>query len=59
MIREQEILNDIQVIKNKTELLANPLFNDSGGSHFWTNIDERLKQIKEDIEKDLKLFHII
>ena len=59
MIKDVEILNEIKNIRKKTELLANPLYNDFCGSHFWGDIDERLKQIEEDIEKDLKAFKII
>ena len=59
MIKDIEILNEIKTIRKKTELLANPLYNDFCGSHFWEDIDERLKQIEEDIEKDLKAFKII
>jgi hypothetical protein len=59
MIRDIEVLNEIKEIRKKTELLANPLYNDFCGSHFWGDIDERLQKIEEDIEKDLKLFHII
>lgn len=59
MIKDIEVLNEIKTIRKKTELLANPLYNDFCGSHFWEDIDERLKQIEEDIEKDLKAFKII
>jgi hypothetical protein len=59
MISDIEILNEIQAIRKKTELLANPLYNDFCGSHFWGDIDERLEQIENDIETNLKLFHII
>lgn len=59
MIKDIEVLNEIKRIRKKTELLANPLYNDFCGSHFWGDIDERLKQIEEDIEKDLKAFKII
>lgn len=59
MIKDIEILNEIKTIRKKTELLANPLYNDFCCSHFWGDIDERLKQIEEDIEKDLKAFKII
>jgi len=59
MIKDIEVLNEIKTIRKKTELLANPLYNDFCGSHFWGDIDERLKQIEEDIEKDLKAFKII
>ena len=59
MIRDIEVLNEIKEIRKKTEFLKNPLINDFCCSHFWVDIDERLKQIEEDIEKNLKLFHII
>lgn len=59
MIKDIEILNEIKNVRKKTELLANHLYNDFCGSHFWGDIDERLKQIEEDIEKDLKAFKII
>ena len=59
MIKDIEILNEIKTIRKKTELLANPLYNDFCGSHFWVDIDERLKQIEKDIEKNLKTFNII
>ena len=59
MINDIEVLNEIKGIRKKTELLANPLYNDFCGSHFWGDIDERLKQIEKDIENDLKTFNII
>ena len=59
MIKDIEILNEIKIIRKKTELLANPLYNDFCGSHFWGDIDERLEQIEKDIESNLKIFHII
>jgi len=59
MINDIEILNEIKIIRKKTELLANPLYNDFCGSHFWGDIDERLEQIEKDIESNLKIFHII
>ena len=59
MIGDIEVLNEIKRIRKKTELLANPLYNDFCGSHFWVDIDERLKQIEKDIEKNLKSFNIV
>ena len=59
MINDIEVLNEIKGIRKKTELLANPLYNDFCGSHFWGDIDERLKQIEKDIENDLKTFNIV
>jgi len=58
MIKDIEVLNEIKGIRKKTELLANPIYNDFQSSHFWGDIDKRLKQIEKDIEKDLKLFNI-
>lgn len=59
MIRDIEVLNEIIEIRKKTEFLKNPLVNDFCGSHFWSDINERLKQIEVDIEKNLKGFKII
>jgi hypothetical protein len=59
MIKDIEVLNEIKGIRKKTELLANPLYNDAGGSTFWNDIDKRLEQIEKDIENDLKTFNII
>lgn len=59
MINDIEVLNEIKIIRKKTELLANPLYNDFCGSHLWGDIDKRLEQIEKDIESNLKLFHII
>ena len=59
MIRDIEILNEIKETRKKTELLANPLYNDFCGSHFWGDIDKRLEQIEKDIETNLKTFCII
>ena len=59
MIKDIEILNEIKETRKKTELLANPLYNDFCGSHFWGDIDKKLEQIEKDIENDLKTFNII
>lgn len=59
MINDIEVLNEIKVIRKKTELLANPLYNDFCGSHLWGDIDRRLQQIEQDIEDNLELFGII
>ena len=59
MIKDIEILNEIKETRKKTELLANPLYNDFCGSHFWGDIDKKLEQIEKDIENDLKTFNIV
>ena len=59
MIKDIEVLNEINAIRRKTELLANPLYNDFIGSHFWGDIDKRLEQIEKDIENNLKYFGVI
>ena len=56
MIQEQEILNDIQTIRKKTELLANPLYNDFVGSHFWVDIDKQLQDIETKLLKDKEIY---
>jgi len=58
-ITDVKVLNDIKRIRKKTDFLRNPLYNDFCGSHFWMDIDDRLKQIEKDIETNLKIFHII
>jgi len=59
MITDIEILNEIISIRKKTELIANPLYNDFCGSHFWSDIDRRLQLIEQDIKNNLELFGII
>ena len=56
MIQEQEILNEIQTIRKKTELLANPLYNDAGGSTFWNDIDRQLQDIEHKLLKDKETY---
>ena len=58
MIKDIEVLNEIKTIRKKTELLANPLYNDFCGSFFWGYIDKRLKNIENEIEHNLKIFNI-
>ena len=53
MINEGEILMAIKNIRLKTELLANPLYNDAGGSKFWTDIDKKLEEIELSLDKEL------
>lgn len=54
MISEQEVLNEIKAIRQKTELLANPLFSDAGGSRFWSCIDNKLENIEHTLEKEIE-----
>lgn len=56
MIQEQEILNEIQAIRKKTELLANPLYNDFVGSHFWGDINKQLQDIEHKLLKDKETY---
>ena len=56
MIQEQEILDEIQAIRKKTELLANPLYNDFCGSHFWGDIDKQLQDIEHKLLKDKETY---
>jgi len=56
MIKEQEILDELKKVKLMTELLANPLYNDAGGSHFWYNIDKKLKDIIDLLNKDKEIY---
>ncbi len=56
MIQEQEILNEIQAIRKKTELLANPLYSDFVGSHFWGDINKQLQDIEHKLLKDKETY---
>lgn len=56
MIQEQEILNEIQTIRKKTELLANPLYSDFVGSHFWGDINKQLQDIEHKLLKDKETY---
>jgi hypothetical protein len=56
MIQEHEILNEIQDIRKKTELLANPLYSDFVGSHFWGDIDKQLQDIENKLLKDKEIY---
>lgn len=49
MIQEQEILDEIKSIRNKTEL-----YSDFYDSHFWGEIDKQLKDIENKFVKDKK-----
>lgn len=46
MITEKEILEDIQNIRKKTEIISNPLYTDFCGSFIWSDINEKLKEIE-------------
>lgn len=52
MINEREILDEIQQIMKKTELLANPLYNDAGGSTFWSDIHNSLRKIEIKLKEE-------
>ena len=54
MINEKEILEEIQQLIKKTELISNPSYNNSQKSiSFWKIIDNALKDIKNNIEEKL------
>jgi len=57
MIYESEILEEIQKLRKKTELLANPLYNDFVGSHFWGDIDKQLQDIESKLLKDKETYN--
>lgn len=56
---DEKVLKRLKKVRETTELLANPLYNDFLGSHFWGYIDERLESIINDIELNLREFNII
>lgn len=57
MIQEREILEEIQKLRLKTELLANPLYNDFVGSHLWGDIDKQLQDIESKLLKDKETYN--
>lgn len=57
MIKDQEILGEIKNLRKKTQLLANPLYNDSGGSKLYSEIDSKLKSIEESLIKDKQIYN--
>jgi len=57
MILEYEILEGIKNLRAKTELLANPLYSDFVGSHFWGDIDKQLQDIEFKLLKDREIYN--
>ena len=47
MIRDQEVLDELRNLRKKTQLLANPLYNDADGATLYYKIDASLKKVKE------------
>lgn len=58
MVKDLEVLNDLQELRKKTESLADPFRNDFAGSDFWGDIHEQLGKIEEEIKKNFKLWAI-
>jgi len=58
MVKDLEVLNEIKEIREKTGLLADPLYNDGAGSDFWSGVDKQLEKIEKDIEENLKLWSV-
>ena len=52
MITEKEIANDIDNVLLKTEILANTFYNDAGGSRLWSEIANKLVDIKNILIKE-------
>ena len=52
MITEKEIANDIDNVLLKTEILANTFYNDAGGSRLWSEIVNKLIDIKNILIKE-------
>ena len=52
MITEKEIANDIDNVLLKAEILANPFYNDAGGSRLWSEIANKLVDIKNILIKE-------
>ena len=52
MITEKEIANDIDNVLLKAEILANPFYNDARGSRLWSEIANKLVDIKNILIKE-------
>ena len=52
MITEKEIAKDIDNVLLKAEILANPFYNDAGGSRLWSDIVCKLTDIKNILIKE-------
>lgn len=52
MITEKEIANDIDNVLLKAEILANPFYNDASGSRLWSEIVNKLIDIKNILIKE-------
>lgn len=52
MITEKEIAKDIDNVLLKAEILANPFYNDAGGSKLWSDIVCKLTDIKNTLIKE-------
>ena len=56
MIRDQEVLDELRSLRKKTQLLANPLYNDAGGAALYSKIDASLKKVEELLVKDKETY---
>ena len=56
MIKDQEVLDELLLTKQKVDLLANPIYNDFVGSHFWREIKDSLDKIIEKINLDKRIY---
>lgn len=52
--KEKEALKDIQKIMRSIELYKNPLWNDAGGSTFFSGIYDDLEKIEMKLKKEVK-----
>jgi hypothetical protein len=52
--KEKETLEDVQNIMRRIELYKNPLWNDAGGSTFFSDIYNDLEKIEAKLKKEVE-----
>lgn len=56
MSKENIIFEEIVNLKKKMELLANPLYNDAGGSTFWREVYDKIDEAHKLLIKDKRIY---
>lgn len=56
MSKENLILEKISELKKDMEILANPLYNDAGGSTLWKEIYDKIDDAHKLLLKDKRIY---
>ena len=56
MSKENLILEKISELKKDMELLANPLYNDTGGSTLWKDVYDKINEAHKLLIKDKRIY---